>query len=572
MCNSMYDYLEEGSQHAGVVGSFITDKNVDFKNNVKTMLESFRGAYNMDAVDDLVKVLKVDVMKEDYKERLMGDVLQESIDDQYLAMHPAKLEQLFENTSLEIVKEASIGQLAPIVGLSLPILKKNYLECHSKDIVMTEVPSKPIVKVAFERKFLKDKKGEKHYIPEIFYNDSYREVMDLSKGKPVDTTWFPEGGNLPMQDLNILQKSGGTLETRDSLSYDFHIQAVKVKTVDAGGADAETTVSGLNIAPDMAANGAFTYRVKAVGGNGTVVEDIITGQVDFYKGTVSVASTAGKITQVQFGGHLSNENNLETIELDREREVKEWKIPDGQRINTGLTIEKIKDYKALFNIDVTTEVIADMSGVLTQVEDSDILSFLDTSINKWRGRKDLPFGYTDGFVESFDFSATPPDNVVVTTSMWIGTELKFNLNREIDALKEKLKTSDIMFVIYGNPANITLIQDDVKWVIDEDTKIGGIQLDYRFGVMTTNKNRIHVVSSMKVARDKGIRIVAFPLSKEVITFKHYKYSLNIENIYRNPFTPLTPNVMGTSRYLTTEVLPVQGEFMITNNDFGRRTL
>jgi hypothetical protein len=566
----MYDYLEE-QQHSNVVGSFITDRNVDFKNNVKAMLESFRGAYSMDAVDDLVKVLKVDTLKEDYKERLMGDVLAESIDDAYLATMPAKLEQLFENTALEIVKESSVGQLAPIVGLSLPILKKNYLECHSKDIVMTEVPTKPIVKVAFERKFLKDKQGNKHYIPEIFYNESYKEVLDLSKGKAINNSWYPEGGNLPVQDLNILQLSGGTIETRDSLAYDFHVAAVQIETVKADATTELTTVSGLNISPDMAANGAFTYRVKAVGGNGEVVEDVLTGLVDFYYGKVSVASTAGKIKKVQFGGHLSNENNLETVELDRERETREWKIPDGQRINTGLTIEKIKDYKALFNIDVTTEVISDISTVLTQFEDSDILDFLDKSLNTWRGRKDLPFGYSDGFVETYEFSATPPSNVFVPTSQWIQTELKFNLTRELDSLKEKLKTQDIMFVVYGNPANITLIQDDVKWIIDEDTKIGGIQLDYRFGVMTSNKSRVHVVSSMKVARNKGIRIVAFPLSKEIITFKHLKYSLNIENVYRNPFTPLTPNVMGTSRYLTTEVLPVQGEFTITNNGFGRQT-
>lgn len=568
----MYEYLDE-QQHTGVVGSFVTDRNVDFKDGIKAMLESFRGAYQMDAIDDLVKVLKVDALKEDYKQRLLGDVLEESIDDAYIAMHPSKLEQLFENSALEIVKESSVGQLAPIVGLSLPILKKNYLECHSKDIIMTEVPSKPIVKVAFERKFLKDRQGNKHYIPEIFYDDSYKTVLELSKGKKISNAWYPQSGNLPVQDLNILQLSGGTLETRDSLAYDFHIEAVKIEVPDStGSSTVEKEISGLNIQPDMAANGSFTYRIKTTGENNAVVEDIITGQVDFYHGTVSVASTAGKIKKVRFGGHLSNENNLESVELDRERETREWKIPDGQRINTGLTIEKIKDYKALFNIDITTEVIADMSTVLTQFEDSQILSFLDDSLARWKGKKDLPFGYKDGFVESYEFSATPPSNVFVTPSQWVGSELKYVLNREIDTLKEKLKTQDIMFVVYGNPANVTLIQDDVKWVIDEDTKIGGIQLDYRFGVMTTNKNRIHVVSTMKVPREKGLRIVAFPLSKEVITFKHYKYSLNIENIYRNPFTPLTPNVMGTSRYLTTELLPVQGEFLITNATFGRKQL
>lgn len=562
----MYEYLDNENQ-IRTVGSFVTDKQADFKHGVKALFESFKGSYSIDAIDDLVKVLKVDSLKEDYKERLIGDVLAESFDDPYYAMFPQKLEQLFENTCLELVKESAIGQLAPIVGISLPILKKNYIEGHSKDIVMTEVPTKPIVKIAFERKFLKDKAGKKYYIPEIFYNDEYKNVVDSTKGKKIVDTWF----DIPAQDIPIMTLSGGSLEMRDSLAYDFCVAAVKAEVEVEGGEGGTTTelveIGGLNIQPDYGSNRAFSAKIKIADG----VYDIITGVVDTYAGTVSVSCTGSKIKKVQFGGHLSNENNYETVELDREREVREWKIPDGQRINTGLTVEKIKDYKALFDLDITTEIIADMSTVLTQFEDSSILDFLDTSLNKWKGKKDLPFGYSEGFVESFEFSCTPPSNVFVTTSTYISTELKYNLNRLIDELKTKLKTPDIMFVVYGHPNHISLIQDDVKWVIDEDTKVGGIQLDYSFGVMTSNKNRIHVISSMKVAREKGIRIVAYPLSKEVITFKHYKYSMNIENIYRNPITPLIPNVMGTSRYLTTEVLPVQGEFKLTNNTFGRQT-
>lgn len=562
----MYEYLDNENQ-IRTVGSFVTDKQADFKHGVKALFESFKGSYSIDAIDDLVKVLKVDSLKEDYKERLIGDVLAESFDDPYYAMFPQKLEQLFENTCLELVKESAIGQLAPIVGISLPILKKNYIEGHSKDIVMTEVPTKPIVKIAFERKFLKDKAGKKYYIPEIFYNDEYKNVVDSTKGKKIVDTWF----DIPAQDIPIMTLSGGSLEMRDSLAYDFCVAAVKAEVEVEGGEGDTTTelveIGGLNIQPDYGSNRAFSAKIKIADG----VYDIITGVVDTYAGTVSVSCTGSKIKKVQFGGHLSNENNYETVELDREREVREWKIPDGQRINTGLTVEKIKDYKALFDLDITTEIIADMSTVLTQFEDSSVLDFLDTSLNKWKGKKDLPFGYSEGFVESFEFSCTPPSNVFVTTSTYISTELKYNLNRQIDELKTKLKTPDIMFVVYGHPNHISLIQDDVKWVIDEDTKVGGIQLDYSFGVMTANKNRIHVISSMKVARTKGIRVVAYPLSKEVITFKQYKYSMNIENIYRNPITPLIPNVMGTSRYLTIEVLPVQGEFKLTNNTFGRQT-
>jgi hypothetical protein len=576
-----FDYLDDEFQPTNVVGSFVTDREHDFKASIKAVLEGFRNATQTDPIEDIAKILKIDSLTEDYKNRLIGDVLTESAikDDPYLSLMPEKLEQLFENTRLEILRESSVGQLAPIVGISLPVLKKNYLQCHSKDIVMTEVPAKPIVKVSFERRFLKDKNGNRYYIPEIFYDDSYKNVLGEMRGKPISNKWYPEVGSLPFQDLDLLTESGGSMQMRDSLGLDFVIDAVQIEVMGPAATPTPVlkTIEGLNIVPDTGVNGgagigSFSYRINTEDEQGNPVSDVIVGQISFYDGKVSVASTGGKIKKVRFGGHLSNQNNVNTVDLDRERENLTWQIPDGYRLNTGLTIEKIKDYKALFNTDITTEIIADISTVLTQLEDSTILDFLDSSLAKWKTKKNLPFGYTDGFVESYRFSATPPANIFVTVSQWIGSELKYFLNREIDQLKTKLRTEDIMFVVYGHPNNITLIQDDVRWVIDEDTKIGGIQLDYKFGVMTANKNRVHVVSTLKVPKSKGIRIVAYPLSKEVITFKHYKYSLNIENVYRNPFTPLTPNVMGVSRYLTTEVLPVQGEFIIYNDDFGRQEL
>lgn len=564
----------DNQPQTNVVGSFITDKNIDFKDNVVSLLEGFQGAYNINPVNDIAKVLGVDSFREDYKERLLGDIAQESMDDPYLAMFPQKMNQLFDNSAYEILEEStSYGNLAPIVGLSLPILKKNFIECHSKDVVMTEVPDKPIVNVAFERKYLKGKHGEKNYIPDIFYNDSYKEALEGALGKKISTDWYPSTGNLPFQDLDLLTASGGTLQTRDSLGYDFVIDAVQVEVPDAAGTGTQLrTISGLNIMPNMT-TGTFSAPIKAQGFDaaGTVVVDNLLGQVQFDYGKVSISSTSGKVKKVQFGGHLSNQNNTESVELDRERTTMSWQIPEGHRINTGLTVEKLKDMKALFNSDYTAETVVDLTEVLNQIEDSTVFNFLDKSLTTWKARTDLPFGY-ESFVESYEFSATPPATVVIPTSQWVNSELKYTLDRELDSLKEKLKSPDIMFVVYGNPANVTLLRDDVRWVINEDTKIGGVTLDYKFGVLTNTKDRVHVVSSLKVPRSKGLRIVAFPVTKDIITFKHLKYSLNIENVYRNPATPLTPNIMGTSRYLTKEVLPVQGELIINNSEFGRKPL
>ena len=549
---------------AKVIGSFAKSKNEDWKNGINSLMEGFKTQFGLDPLNNIRDILENDVLCEQYKEALLGDVFEADFNDEYLNLMPEKLDQLFENTKDEIITENyGVGQMSPIVGYTLPILKKNYIECHGKDIVMTEVPSKPVIKIAFERKFLKDKAGKKYYIPEIFYDESYKEVSEKAKGKKVSDKWYPESGNLPMQDLPIMNESGGTLETRDQLAHDFCIQAIKMQ-VDGK----EVIKNGLDIKPDYSSNNNITYRCKHVKDDGTVLEEVLTGTVDYYHGTITVATSGSLIKQVQFGGHLSNQNNNETIELDRERETVTWHIGEGERINTALTIEKIKDMKALLGIDVTPEAISDMSSTLTQFEDAHIMSYLKNSLDIWKDKTDLPFGYDGGFVETATFNCVPGSTLAVTQSEYIESELKFRFNRLLSELKDKLKTTDLMFVVYGHPTIIELFNASVDWKFDEGSKVGGLVLDYKFGVVTESGTRIHVVSSLKVPKEAGIRIVAYPTTDEQLTFKHFKYSFNIENMYRNPLTPLTPNIMGTHRYLTESLLPVQGQMILIGNDFG----
>jgi hypothetical protein len=576
----MYNLREDNTHAYNTVGAFTHDKYEDFKNGIKSLYEGFANDYNVNIFDEIGQIAKADNLKEEYKNRLFGDILNEQFSDPYFATMPAKLEQLVENTLYEIAIESSAMMIHPAIGLTLPILKKNYIEGHSKDIIMTEVATKPVVKVAFERKFLKDKAGNKYYIPEIYYDTAYKSVLLQGQGDPVFSDWLPElAATLPIQDYNLLGKSGGSIDKRDRFDYNLAITDVTMTVSDGAlpvpGTE-DVVVSGLDIRPDpqslsnMPTNNTISYRLFCHNLAGTKFEDILIFIVDQYKGFVSVSSTAGLVKKVKFGGRLSNENNYNSLELDREREQRQWSVSEKTRFNTGLTIEKIKDYKVLLDIDITTEYITDISTNLTQAEDSDVLDYLRNSYDRWKliGTGNLPFGYTERFTEEAAFSCTPPAGVPITPSMWIANELKYNMNRLIDRLKVKLKNADIMFVLYGHPNVITLIQDDVKWVIDEDTQLGGVQLDYRFGVMTTNKSRIHVVSTLKEPEASGFRLVLYPLTKEIITFKHYKYSINIENIYRNPLTPLTPNIMGTSRYETIELLPIQGKMTLTNNSFG----
>ena len=540
-----------------VVGSFVESRNEDFNNQLISINETFKGSFGIDPIEEALRVYKDDVIFEQYKEMLLGDLLDTQFEDKYLSLLPAKVEQVVENSKYEIVQEAyGVAQLSPVVGYTLPIIKKNMLECISKDIMMTEVPDAPVIKVAFERKFLKDVNGKKYYIPEIFYDRSYKEASEMAKGYKI----YDEAVQAPLDEYDLLTASMGVGNVRkgqDSFAYDLHISEIVFT-----GADGEVTVSGLNIKPDITNDGVFYKEVK----NG---EDkvIVVGRVDWYQGTVSCNSLDGSLVSVKFGGHVSNQFNDNGLDLDRERIPQTWEIPEGEKINTALTIEKIRDMKAMANIDITPEVVNDMATTLSQFEDSNALYFLMDSLERWKDKKDLPFGYTKGFVQTATFDCNVTSGML-TQSDYIEKELKFRFNKLVSSLIDILKTSEIMFVAFGHPNNIELFNSAVRWVVDENTRIGGVQLDYKFGVMTESGNRIHFVSSLKVPEDEGIRIVAYPTTANHITFKHYKYSFNIENTYRHHQVDKVPNIMGTHRYLTTEMLPVQAQLKLINNDFG----
>ena len=66
---------------------------------------------------------------------------------------------------------------------------------------------------------------------------------------------------------------------------------------------------------------------------------------------------------------------IRIVELDRERKNIQYTISEKERFNTGITIERIRDEKALANIDTTVELVADMTEVCAQTKDSNIKEF-----------------------------------------------------------------------------------------------------------------------------------------------------------------------------------------------------
>ena len=583
----MYQHIYDPEQKVTPgIGSFTSSADSDYKNQMKATYENFKNSLQLDALTDMKQILSTEALFAQYKEEMFGDVLEPTSEssfahygsvaaDEYTSMHAQKMDQYIENTRKTLTFEASnTGLIEPIVGLTMPILKKQYIANQFKDMVQTIVATQPIVKYAYERRFLKDAAGNKKYFPDCFYDGSYAEFTDKGIGKPVTSKWYPEAPKtFPLFQLNVLEESGGSLSKRDALGYDFAINAIKVEVPsDVAAGTEEVVIDNLDIRPDYASL-SFNYTLEVPSKKKAITEPTtvnIFGSFSPYDGLVSLspATVDGvKVTGIQFGGHLSNSNNDAIVELDKERHNKQITIAEKERFSTGLTLEKIKDERALANIDVTVELVSDMSDVCAQAADSNIQRFLESSYQKVKNmtRVFKPMGYNFQFADEFEFDLTAPSEYMVSEAEWRSRQIRYYLGRAISYIKTKLRDERIMIAMSANTYVIELLSatdNGIRWVLNNDTNVGGVKLDYKFGVMTVDGTRVHIIATQKETIEKGFRITVIPLTDTVITYRKYDYSFNIETNYRNALTPNIPNIMCVQRYENIEVLPIQSNFYI----------
>jgi hypothetical protein len=159
--------------------------------------------------------------------------------------------------------------------------------------------------------------------------------------------------------------------------------------------------------------------------------------------------------------------------------------------------------------------------------------------------------------------------------------LKFKIDRLINDVADRAKLEDITFVIYGNPRIISLLDPVVNWVTRPGSTANGVKLDYGYGIMTSGDVKVQVVSTKKVniAYDStektfnGLRMIPYPLNKEQMTFKHYKYTTHIltaqNSGYRSPRRPggSMTYLMGTTRNTTASIQGIQGSMTFSNTPF-----
>ena len=571
----------------GVIGNIsAADADAGFKNEIKAVFESYT-QQGVDLIHDLPNIIASDKNKQDF----IGAVT-ESLSDSALFTNPAaakspfysnyadRVEQLLDNTLDTIATESVMTGYAPIVAYNPFFLKKQWIDCIFKDVLMTEIPKTPVIELGFERRYLKDLEGNEYPLPEALYDDELvKNLIDASTGlnikeDPIDISLCKD---LSLIDPNYIP---GVIAGDHTVELTPGIHVCSVVMQDSEGT--EHTVP-TNITVDISTHnfvkGAIKYDVLDAD-SGEVKEtltDELIGRVNFKDGKVTVMSTTGAVTKVCFRGKTANRFNQRSLDVVRRVEKIEKVMPEsGPRLNAAVTIEDAADALALQQIDIIADNINVMGSTLANFEDAEIKSFLVNSFEAQKRGNEAGVKYNElgdnTMIVEGSFNALPYEGYSITIPEWMKASREY-FERIVGALKLKLRSSNVIIVAVANPNIIRFLQDGINWVFSDDTQISGVKLSYNFGIYTSAQDRVHILTSMRMSEDEGIRFVVIPLTQELITFKHYKYNVCIDRNYRHPLYSLVPNIMCTQRTLTFEILPLAGQLLINGRElFSPETL
>ena len=578
--------------------SFMTESTKDFQEtktagsfgagNTKNTFDSiYEAAYadlksgSIDPMVDINLMIKNEALMESYKEKLLSQLKDDcemfaekygEDGSRYSQLYDA-CSQMIDNCYQDMVLESTrVGALLPIKAVDFPIIIKQNLQLAAKDIIQTEVTPSPVIKKHIERRWVVDNKtGKRWEYPQCFFKQDFMEIYAAGKGYPIKAKY--EYGTPAVEDYPSID--GGMFNFNiienltDAVDPAHEFLSANTKIVNVFKAD------GTKIPVDMRINMADgTWLGGTIYDATGAVIDVITGTVDFTTGTTSISSASGVIKKVEFAGYLSNELNERTVTFDRTREEHEFKIEDGFRCDVPYSLEQLEDSKALLDIDLYKLTYNDLADILVQMEDSQILKFLDDEYAKWNGVTVDPLGF-NSFIREQTFDCDSSTQTVALQSEYIQKMLKFYVDRFVIDLMDTAKVEDMTFVIYGNPRYISLLDPEVNWVVKSGDSVGGVKLNYSYGVMNAGGVKIQVVSTMKYPNtdQRKLRIIPYPLSKDQFTFKHYKYTSHIltaqNSGYRSAERPggSYTYLMGTTRNTTAAIQGIQGGMKFLNTPF-----
>ena len=565
-------YIPAMSDTQVVGNDYTSDVSMGFKAEVAKVLESYQAA-GTSVYDMMQQVLSSPTAREQFMDTVMESITNSPIfmnaecqNSRFYDNYADRLRQLEDNSMKQVAIESIVTGYSPIVAYNPFFLKKQWISTVFKDILMTEVPASPVINYAVEQRYLRTMDGTEYPIPDVYYDPAItRSLSAACTGAAIAENPIEISTLRGLSLINPTYIPGIVAnDPAVELTQDICICAVTLT---------DGTVVPTNIRTDVTTHqwtkGDIVYKRTDTFGNVTeTITDKIFGGVDFVTGKVTVLSQDGNVTHVTLRGKVANRWNDRSLTTIRRVEPIQFVMPEsGNRLNTPITLEDAADALVTQNIDIIADNVDMMGRTLAEFEDFEIRDFLDASFEAQANAGSMAVGFLDNnsLIVRGDFDALPYEEFTNNITDWMKDSREY-FERVLAGLKTKLKTDDAVVICYCHPNLVRFMQNGINWVFSDDTQISGMKISYNFGIYTSSQDRVHIVTSMYVPEDSGLHFVVIPTTKELITYKHFKYNAVIDRNYRDPVHPLTPNVMVTQRTLTCEVLPVQGRMTIRGRE------
>lgn len=500
--------------------------NDEFSKLFKETYEFFQQKHNVSILGEGIKdVLSDQNLFIDYVDSLV-----ESVN----ATDAENLRTVLENARTNTFLESTTAGISPVASLTFPTIRKLWAKTGLINAVPTEAVKSNAFSVAFNKPYILDENGDKHYLPEAL--DDINNTYGQKKGLKADKL------TLPLEAHDLLGDVGCSKATGDSIDRDFAL--VEVTFTDGKVVTIPRVKGKIDINNKI-------YVEVSNGDDSAPLSDIIFGYVDLSNGTMDAVSLKGNVTDIKIKGYVATDAHNRATNISFEIERRDFTIGTGEHFEASLPLEYLQDAMATYNIDGTSEVVDTMSNVIAQTLDQEIYKFL-MGVYEGTGRKYL--GEFD-LRPSAAFNGQPKD--------W-REEIKTVFDHFATKLKSESHAYQGYFALIGNPIDMEIIPN-VSWTFNHVTDTqDGVDVGYNVGAIS-GQNRYTLVSSDLVPAG-GVIMLFIPTTNKFMSVKYYPYTFNVVNNYLNTQRTNVPSIMMTKRQTIEEFLPLIGYVQILNND------
>ena len=428
------------------------------------------------------------------------------------------------------------------------------------------------------------------------YNLLAAKPTDWDTATGTSTKYFTKSGDT-YTAVNFTD-TAGTVEFAENTYYEkVTVPAQPAKKIKLPGAGIQIDIQ----TGGVFLNGGITENMRLpvvneknipTGEVVTGISDMLSGRVDFVKGTLTF-TTCGPIDGVYVSGRISNETNMRTIGFREYPEIRKFLIADGCRFQLPFTVEDFAEANSSLNFNLCNRLVQEIVTNQEMFEDQSILEYLDEQFELYNGYDSDIWSlesYTHTEYADLDPTAISP-NFAGDPWEYRTNAIHNAINTVIYELCDRGKLENLGFVIYANPKACRLLDKFVTWTVQKTASIGGVQMNHAFGLLTDSSIPIRVVASNRVdaytvidayqadAAEKGatqsreyfFKIVAYPMDKFHISYKHLRFARHLTNspenaAYADAQNPGGAAVMVTTsaQYQTISVQGIQGRVICKN--------